>query len=315
MALAARPTVTPRRPLPSLARMAAVGAGATAVALLAAAAAFGWLSLREPQPVVADPRHVARVQSFPHAQRARAELEAGRPENALIYLARALAVAPDEPNLQRLQDRVRQALAERQTAAEQRIQREELVRGAASALSAGDPARAAELARQVLTLTPDEPSATAVLADAEAALERRRAEAERLARAAPAVPPRPAVTREPSVPAPAGPAAPAGQVALRVDFFTELPEGVLSIYAGPRRLVREQFSFYRKTGRFRSEPSAGRVQVTSDLPAGATRLRVYVAPPNQQPIVSTVDADLRGGTSPLLRIRIDRQKNLSVTVE
>jgi hypothetical protein len=104
-------------------------------------------------------------------------------------------------------------------------------------------------------------------------------------------------------------------VALRVDFFTELPEGVLSIYAGPRRLVSESFSFYKKTGRFRSAPSAGRVQVTGHLPAGPARLRVYVAPPGQQPVVSTVDADLRGGTSPLLRIRIDRQKKLSVTVE
>ena len=79
--------------------------------------------------------------------------------------------------------------------------------------------------------------------------------------------------------------------------------------------MREPFSFYRRTGRFRSEPAHGRVQVSSRLPAGAHRLRVYVALPRQQPVISTVDTDLRAGSSPLLRISIDRQQKLAVTVE
>jgi len=57
------------------------------------------------------------------------------------------------------------------------------------------------------------------------------------------------------------------------------------------------------------------VQVTPQVDSGPTRLRVYVALPNQQPVVSTVDADLRGGSAPLLRIHFDRQKKLTVTVE
>ena len=306
------------RTIPGPARVAALVAGAAFVGLVAAAAAFGWLGLREPEPVAVDPRHIARVQSFPHAQRARAELEAGRAENALIHLARALALAPDEPNLERLQDRVRQALAERQSAAEQRVQREALLREGTTALAAGDPAYAAELARQVLALVPGEPAATALLTEAEATVERRRrAETARRAGGASTTAPAavPTASRAPSAASEPAPAAPAGQVAVRVDFFTELPEGVLSIYAGPTQLVREQFSFYKRLSRFRSEPSAGRVQVTSRLPGGTHRLRVYVALPRQQPVVSTLDADLRGGTSPLLRIHIDRQKKLSVTIE
>ena len=55
--------------------------------------------------------------------------------------------------------------------------------------------------------------------------------------------------------------------------------------------------------------------MTPQVDPGPTRLRVYVALPNQQPVVSTVDADLRAGSAPLLRIHIDRQKKLTVTVE
>jgi predicted Ser/Thr protein kinase len=305
-----------RRTLPGLGRIASLSAGAAVLGLLAAAAAFGWLTLREPPPLVADPGHLARVQSWPHAQRARAELEAGRPDSALIALAHALAVAPDEPSLQRLQDRVRQALAERQTASEQLAQREELLRGATAALTGGDPARAAELSRQVLALVPGERSATAVLREAEGELDRRRREeAARLARAAAPQPGAGQAAR--GAPAAAGGpvGAPAGQVSLRIDFFTELSEGVLTVYAGQRRLLAEPFAFYKKTGLFRSEPKAGRIEASRLVDAGPTTLRVYVAPPRRSPLVQTLETDLRPGRAALLRIHVDRQRKLTAVVE
>jgi hypothetical protein len=267
--------------------------------------------------VVADPGHLARVQAWPHAQRARAELDAGRPDSALIALAQALAIAPNEPQLHRLQDRVRQALAERQTAAEQLVQREELLRAATAALGAGDPARAAELARQVLALVPDERSATVLLREAEAELEERRlAEAERRT-------PRATAAAAPATGAPAGsagglpggPAAPAGQVSLRIDFFTELPEGVVTVYAGQRRLLNEPFSFYKRSGLFRREPKAGRIEASRQLDTGPIQLRVQVTTPRESPVIVTSDVSLQAGRTPLLKIHFDRERKLTAVVE
>ena len=119
---------------------------------------------------------------------------------------------------------------------------------------------------------------------------------------------------------PAAAAAPATGAAtqaatLRIDFFTELPEGVLTIYAGQRQILGEPFRFYKRTGLFRNQPESGRIEASRQLQAGATTLRVYVALPKRPPVVTTVQAQLVGGTSRVLKLHFDQSARLSVSLQ
>jgi serine/threonine protein kinase/tetratricopeptide (TPR) repeat protein len=306
----------PQRKLPGSGRIAVVSAVAAGVALLLTAAAFGWLNWRQPTPPAADPQSVQKAQYLPLLQQARQELDAGRPEQALAAITRAVAIAPQDPDLLRMQGQVRSAILERQTAAEQQAQREELLAAGEAALVGGQPNQAADLARQVLALQPAEARATTLLASAEAAIERKRqrdaaAAARRSSQPAAAAPP---TAAQPVTPATADPAVEQRPATLRVDFFTEQPEGVLSIYAGGQRIVSEPFEFYKRSG-LRREPKAGRIEASRELAAGRQTLRIYVAPPGRQPIVRTIDVQLRGGGSHLLRIHLDAAGNLAAALE
>ena len=229
-----------------------------------------------------------------------------------------MPLAPGDPDLERMGVRIRsQMAARRRTAAEQQAQLSALIESAQVALHAGDPAAAADLARQVLALVPGEPNATALLANAQAATDAARRRSQQQA-ARPAASP-PIARSSPGAAPVAAPSAPsqaaAGPATLRIDFFTELPEGVLTIYAGPKQILGEPFRFYKRTGLFRNQPEAGRVEASRQLPAGTTTLRVYVALPKRSPVVKTVEAQLAGGSTRVLRIHIDSSAQLTAGLE
>jgi hypothetical protein len=314
--LAVRPPVVAppgaRGGLPGVGRIAAIVAAAAGVGLLITAAAFGWLNWGQPEP----PRPVAeapagQAQYLPLMLEARRELEAGRPEQALVAITRAMAVAPTDPAVLRLQERVRAAVLERQSAAQQAAQREEMLTAGEAAMAAGQPAQAADLARQVLTLTPGEPRATTLLAAADKALdERRRRDA---ARAQARTAPQPAPTGQAAAAAPQA-AVPQGPATLNIDFFTEAPEGVFTIYSGAERILSERFSFFERSG-LRRQPRAGRIEASRQLPSGPVTLRIYVAPPRRSPVVRTLQVQVQGGHTHQLQVRFDAAGELSVGFE
>ena len=96
--------------------------------------------------------------------------------------------------------------------------------------------------------------------------------------------------------------------------FTELPEGVVSIYVGPQRILSEPFEFYKRSG-LRREPKAGRVEASREIPAGPVTLRIYVALPRRQPVVRTLQAQIPGGSSPVLRIHFSAAGELTAGLE
>ncbi|HXT21003.1 MAG TPA: hypothetical protein VN923_09650 [Thermoanaerobaculia bacterium] len=301
--------------------MALLGAAALAVVLLAAAAAFAWVRAQTPPPGGPDAADRGRARYRLLLQEARTQLDAGHPEAALEAVARAMPLAPGDPDLERMGLRIRSQLAaRRRTSAEQQAQLQALLQSAQTALAAGDPGRAADLARQVLALVPDEPNATALLANAQAATDAAKKRQRELAARAPAPAPAPG-TRPAAAPVAtaAVPIAAAGQAAgpatLRIDFFTELPEGVLTIYAGPKQILGEPFHFYKRTGLFRNQPEAGRIEASRQLPAGAAKLRVYVALPKRPPVVATVDAQLAGGSTRVLKVHFDQSARLTVNLQ
>jgi serine/threonine-protein kinase len=300
-----------RRQLPGAGRLLLVIGAAAASGLLLVGAAFGWLRWRQPVAPATDPALERRATYLPLLQQASTELAAGRPEVALVAVSRAKALAPDDPDLLRMEQRVQQAMATRQTAGEQQLQRLGLLQGAATALAARDPDRAAELARQVLTLAPGEPQAGALLAEAEKQIaERQQRELQRAQRPPPSAPARAAAAESAATTA-----TEVGEVLLKIDFFTELPEGVLTIYAGSQKVLGERFAFYKRSGFFRNEPKAGRIEAGVHLPPGPTELRVYVALPREPPVVRRLEARLGGGSTQTLRIRFDRSKQLELAIE
>ena len=313
MRTSARAAGSRRAALPSTRRMVVVGAAAAVSALLAAGGAFAWLRSLAPQVGPSDAADRARAQYVPLLQEARAELDAGHPDAAQAALARALPLAPGDPDLARMGKRIRSQLdARERTASERQAQLQALLQSAQQALGAGDAASAAELARQVLALAPEDPGATALLAQAQAAEAARRRK-EQLAAAAAAS----AGTRSTS---PAGTAATGDPRAttpatLRVDFFTEQPEGVLTIYVDGKQILGEPFRFYKRTGLFRSRPAAGRIEASRQVPAGNSTLRIYVAPPKRAPVVKLVEVQLAGGSTRLLKIHFDKADELSVSLE
>jgi hypothetical protein len=111
------------------------------------------------------------------------------------------------------------------------------------------------------------------------------------------------------------PALAAGPATLRIDFFTELPEGVVTIYAGSKQILNEPYRFYKHTGLFRNEPKAGTIEASRQVPAGAVSLRIYVALPKRPPVVRTVEAQLTGGATRRLKIHFDRAGQLAVALE
>jgi serine/threonine-protein kinase len=303
---------------PPARRLGLVAAASLVGVVLAVAGAFAWLSAKTPPVGRPDPADRARAQYRLHLQQARTELEAGRPESALEALSRAIPLAPGDPDLERMAVRIRSQLAaRRRTAAEQQAQLSALLKSAQFALAAGDSGQAAELASQVLALTPGDPAATALLAQAQAATEAARRKSSQLAARPPATASTPRgapPTATAAAPIPGG-GPTAGPATLRIDFFTELPEGVLTIYADSKQILGEPFHFFKRTGLFRNQPEAGRIEAARKVPSGVTTLRVYVALPKRTPVVKTIEAHLAEGTTRMLKIHFDREGQMAVSLE
>jgi serine/threonine protein kinase len=303
-----------RSSFPPVARMAAVGIGSLVLGLLLAVGGFAWLRKHDTVLGSIDPAERAQAQYRQDLQEARVQLDAGHPDLALAAIGRALAVAPNDPDLQRMSARIRTQLdAQQKTAAEQHAQLGALLQAAQSALAAGNPTQAAELASQVLVLAPGDAAATAVIAQAQTAIDAAK-------RHGPAATQTVSAARTP-VPA-AAPVQPVADpqlasapVTLRIDFFTELPEGVLTVYAGGTQILGEPFRFYKREKLFRNIPEAGRIEASREVSAGATTLRIYVALPKRAPVVKTLQVQLVGGSTRLLRIHFDKAGQMAAAVE
>jgi hypothetical protein len=94
---------------------------------------------------------------------------------------------------------------------------------------------------------------------------------------------------------------------LKVEFTSDLSEGVLTIYAGERQIVRQPFKFVRKSGIFRREEVSGALEAHRRIPAGPLMLRVYVAIPGSPTRAVALDKQIVGGTSYTLVIRVDAE--------
>jgi serine/threonine protein kinase len=96
-----------------------------------------------------------------------------------------------------------------------------------------------------------------------------------------------------------------------IDFVSERPKGVLTLYAGEDQLLLRRFRFFERRGLFR-RGVAGAFESERRVAAGPVQLRVYLALPGRETQVWTVDGLLHAGEHHTLGIRVDEDGSLDV---
>ena len=252
-------------------------------------------------------------------RQAEAALGAGEVEIALELLKVAEGMAPEDEGVAEQ----RRGLELRLADLEEERQREELeagLRRARSAAEAGRWQQAREASLAVLALADEageaHPEAEAILARSDAAIVRESRQREEEARQpeAPAGAEEREAPLETAEPAPVAPVPEDGEAHLAVEFFTQVPEGVLTIYHGESQIVREPFRFYRRK-LLRLEPVSGEIASSHTVPAGDSTLRVIVALPDQPPLTREIEASFPASATRTLRLRLEGRDELRAELE
>ncbi len=295
-----------------------VGLAAAGLLVILGIWAFGSNSAPSAVAPAPSPEQQSRVTAAVSLAEARTLLAQGNLQGALQSVARAELAEPDSLDARRLRAEIDTRSRELAAAAEidRKVTEAMIAAREAYAKRRYDDALAA--LAEVLALRPDEPEAKRLAADAELARDRQR-ERQRQAR----TPAQPAAATTPIVatPAAATEAPPVDEVAapresgLRIDFRSDASEGVLTIYAGERQILREPFKFVRKTGFLRSEKISGTLEARRTLAPGPTTLRVYVSMPGKPTKAIAVDATLEPGGSHTLSVRVDAEGGASANLQ
>ncbi len=239
---------------------------------------------------------------------------AGEIEAAEKLLRRAEELSPDRARIRQLRETARAEVASEKTALREAAALDRLD----TARSLIDRGRLREASREVaaaLELVPGHGEAERL----RAYVQRLRSQqaARRAAAAAAAGPPESqAENPVPELPAPAPPtvseeALPANGD-LRIDFYSEAPRGVLTVYVNGTQRLNRAFRFVEKKSLLRRKGRSGGFDERIQLPAGDLSLRVYLSLPGQAAQMETLSGPLKGGSLRTLRARVDSSGKLGV---
>jgi hypothetical protein len=235
---------------------------------------------------------------------ARTQLASGNMPGALQAVARAELAEPGNPETTALREEIESR--QREVEQNERLSRiEEGLQAARYAWAERRFADAISAARGVQEVDAGNVESVRIINDAQRALRRLEERQQAIEDAQERVARQPAT---PTAPAPVAPDRAAGQsleAQVRVDFASDRSEGVLTIYADDRQILRESFRFVRRTGLLARERVSGTIEANRRVPAGSTTLRVYVALPGEATRAISLEADLAGGSVRVLEIRVD----------
>jgi hypothetical protein len=255
-----------------------------------------------------DPASRQHAAAMPGLQEGKRRLQAGDAEGAVRAFAEAERLAPgfgaatqlrvhadataeESARARALQSDIQQALARARDFAK---------------LKQWEQSRAA--AQEVLRLDGASLEAAALVDQAEAGIARRRSE--------PRAPVTPQPVTEPGdSPDSTSAAIPSGDAELAIDFQSEAPEGVLTIFVNGSQVMRESFRFVRRKGLFRSEAIAGNLQARRTIGAGDVGLKVYVTLGGRAARLVELGGTFAGGAQRTLHIRVTKEGEPSATLE
>ena len=250
---------------------------------------------------------------------ARQRLDAGDLQGALAALAQAQKIDPENAAARAMRVEVERVSLDLSSAAEREQRVSEGLILAREEYSKRRYEAAIAAANGVLALVPDHPEAVKLAADSETALGRQK-EKERLQKSAQAaqaaaasVPPPAPQPQKPVTPTATQPVA--TDATVEIDFYSELSEGVLTVYSGERQIFREPFKFVKKTGFLSKEKIPGALRAQRTLPAGAVALRVYVTLPGKPTKAIAVEGTLAGGSTRRLAVRVDADGRVDAQLE
>lgn len=292
------------------------GLGTGAAVLVAGIVAFAALSGREPAPPPAaappvapgpSPEQQNRITAATALTEARTRFAQGDLDGALQSIARAELAEPQNLEVKLLREAIEIRKLEVAAGEERGRQVSDGLVAARDATVRKSWDEAVTAARGVLAVEPTHEEARRLLADAQRNQRRDRERAE-TARVAAQTPTAPTSTSEPVAPVANDPTPPpAKDAVLKLRFLSDQSEGVLTVYAGERQVLREPFRFVRKSGMFTRERVSGMIEAQRRVPAGPMTLRVYVALPGKPTKAVVVEGEIVGGTTPTLEMRIDAE--------
>ena len=246
-------------------------------------------------PVDEQARQVSYVRLLAEGKRL---LASGDPAGAAVLFETAAGIVEDPATARELRDEAERRMADD----EARIRLE----GARADLRAGRYDAALATAREMLEEEQGREKALEVLAEVQSALAA--APAPRRARQGPA--PR----RGPTPPAQIAPLAPqpvpvptperSHRATLVVDLRSAAPEGVLTVWARDRELLRHDFAFYRREGLRRRPAVPGHWSRELVLSPGMLPVRVLVARSGEQARVRELQVNLRAGARTVLGVSV-----------
>ncbi len=286
-------------------------AGGAALVAIAAVLVFAFAGQPPPPPKplpvapTPSPEQQNRITAATALAEARTKFAGGDLPGALQAVAQAELADPQSLEVKLLREAIENRTRELAAEAERQQQIADGLTAArdASAHQAWD--RTITAARGVLALDPKQEEARQLLGDAQRAQKRDRERTE-ASRAAAEKAPAPTPAPVPAKPAPVAPAPTAAKDApMHIDFASDQSEGVLTIYAGERQILRQSFKFVKKTGFLRSEKVSGTLEGQRRVPTGPLTLRVYVAMPGMPTKAVVLSGTIEGGKSYQLVIRVD----------
>jgi len=109
--------------------------------------------------------------------------------------------------------------------------------------------------------------------------------------------------------------APTGESHLDLYFFSDLPEGVLTVYFNEEQLVREPYRFVRREGIFRTAPSHGEIKNAYTVEPGEATLQILVALPGKPAIQTALEGNFPDGVHRRLNIHLNADETLVARLE
>jgi serine/threonine protein kinase len=311
-------------------RRTALIAGATLVSALILGLLTIWLAHPgDFDNLGSSAEHRLRQRVVPLLKEGHRLLQEGEPAVAARVFSRAEDIAP---HLEGVTAQRKQAEREVLLQEQKQLDEEEfaaLFEEGTRALRVGRFDKATQVAQRLLEIDPESPDALELAhriknsrADArrrtQNAESREAAETESTASSPQAVEPIRAAAVRPGTTSASGPSAAESLPdwsRLKVDLFSYLPKGIVTVYADDDQILLQPFRFTEKGRLFLKKGTAGRLEAEQRLSAGDTEFRIYVSSEGKETQIVNLPVSLEGGETHVLRIIVAENGSTSAQLD